>query len=551
MPGRSLGERAEAAVQHEAERLMDLYGAEHMDYCYEMARMKQKSVVHFHMAVVLAERAKRIETALAAATKHAAASSSDTFDAKGMSYSIEAKETTPQADLADQKAPRTRTKWAFFAPNKAKQDESDSEETESRGIVPSLTYSHFIAQQTLAREKKERERGEAEAKKKLVSQSPNGLLAKDAKTDIDWEQMQEELAELIANAAIDSAGHVQPPAPFSATKESSFNTHTAPASTATTLERNASWNLLSSYLLKGMDSAYPDPQSVSPTKKQAFIIPHKIQTRISTAESDDSNHSKNQYENKPNPTFPTTTTAEFETPPSETAGTSAATTPHIISAADTINNLDPILTPRPSYAPSTIPKIITTNPGIPLSHPATTATSTLRRSSSLSAISASRIMFSNPAAATLPPPKTPNTFFLQQPQQPQQTTSHFSHPQSFQPMALPTEQPSSYFLYTPPQHGSNQQGTSTHTHHLYPSFAMSGRNDSLSKSIYSSHQQHQPQHQQQQIVEYEVVDIGFGSAAAKPTGLSGGGGGGPVNGTGKSHLKKKTSLVSNLRKGFW
>ncbi|KAJ3396868.1 hypothetical protein HDU80_009813, partial [Chytriomyces hyalinus] len=150
MPGRSLGERAEAAVQHEADRLMDLYGAENMDYCYEMARMKQKSVVHFHMAVVLAERAKRIETALAAATKHAAAaSSSDTLDAKGMPYSIEAKETTPQADLADQKAPRTRTKWAFFAPNKAKQDESDSEETESRGIVPSLTYSHFIAQQTL------------------------------------------------------------------------------------------------------------------------------------------------------------------------------------------------------------------------------------------------------------------------------------------------------------------------------------------------------------------------------------------------------------------
>ncbi|KAJ3233582.1 hypothetical protein HDU81_002138 [Chytriomyces hyalinus] len=526
-----------------------------------MARMKQKSVVHFHMAVVLSEKAKRIEASLAAATGQTIA-----LDAKGMLYPMEPKEP-PQAGTPDQKAPRPRSKWGFFG-HRNKQDESDSEETESRGIVPSLTYSHFIAQQTLAREKKERERGEAEAKKRLLSQASRLLATKDAKTDIDWEQMQEELAELIANAAIDAVDHGQPPAARSATKRSSFNAQTVSTATTTnSVERNESWDFLSRYLLKGMDPTNPPS-----FKKQSVVIPHKIQTRISAAESDGSNNSTNQYENKSTPIFPATT--EFETPPSETAGTSAATTPRIISAADTIqtapnyNNPDPVLTPRPSNAPApTTPKNTSTQAGIPLTHPATTATSTLRRSSSLSAISAARVTCSNPVATTLPPPKTPSTFFLQQPQPITTTTTttmtHFSHPQSFQPMVLPTEQqPSSYFLYKPQQHGSDQQGT-THTHHLYPSFAIAGRNDSLSKSIYSSHQQHQqPQHQQQQIVEYEVVDIGFGSAVAaaaaakpaKPSGLSGGGGGGgggPVNGTSKNPLKKKASLVSNLRKGFW
>ncbi|KAI8830075.1 hypothetical protein BJ741DRAFT_621047 [Chytriomyces cf. hyalinus JEL632] len=594
MLSQSLGERAEAAVQHEANRLTEIYGVEHTEQCIEMARMKQKSAVHFHMAVVLAERAKRVEEAMLEGM--------DTLEGPGAKPTPQSCMGDPstaaaaQADSLDQRVSRTRAKWSLFTnPTKPKQNESDSEEAASReeaeslGIVPSLTYSHFIAQQTQARERREREKAEADARKKLVSNDtttdplqPNAKEG-DARTDCAWEQMQEELAELIANAAIASFQDNQPPtsSAFSTTAHDSphsvFFASAAQESQPDIPIRNSSLNRLSSYMLADLDTASYAVESPSSAKKASFI-PHKIQTRLSA----DDIHAAFVNQSKA-PSNPAPAVAHSETTNS---------TPQIISAADTITTISSDHAIHPSITPSINPLIST----LPLTHGpevksvvalhrkaskiSTTSTTTsskgLRRSNSMGAISISApnaapsvsnpgvahppaMQISQPPVFLQPQQVYPLPYQQQQQKQQQKKQQYESNPQTHHLMAairLQQSTPSYIFpqpQLQPPQRQihSNPQIPSHITYSNAP--ASIGRSDSImTKKIYSSSstttQQQQQKQQQKQVVEYEVVDIGFGSASKQ-----GQGGTSSTSdvASGRAFTNKKPSLVSSLRKGFW
>ncbi|KAJ3395454.1 hypothetical protein HDU80_010312 [Chytriomyces hyalinus] len=584
MLSQSLGERAEAAVQHEANRLTEIYGVQHTEQCIEMARMKQKSAVHFHMAVVLAERAKRVEEAMLESmdTQEGPAAKPTPQSSMGDPSTVAAAQA---ADSLDQRVSRTRAKWSLFTnPPKPKQNESDSEEAasreeaESRGIVPSLTYSHFIAQQTQARERREREKAEADARKKLVSNDtttdplPSNAKEGDVRTDCAWEQMQEELAELIANAAIASFQDNQPPtsSAFSATahdsSHSAFFASTAHEAQPDIPARNSSLNRLSSYMLADLDTL----ESPSSAKKASFI-PHKIQTRLS---ADDIHAAFVNQSKAPSNPAPTETTNS---------------TPQIISAADTITTISSDHAINPSITPSINPLIST----LPVTHASevksvvalhrkaskisTTSTTTsskgLRRSNSMGAISASKgapsvispgvahppaIQISQPPVFLQPQQVYPLPYQQQQQKQQQKKQQQYeSNPQTHHLMAAIRLQQStpSYILpqpqLQPPQRQiySNPQIPSHITYSNAP--ASIGRSDSImSKNIYSSSSttQQQQQQQQKEVVEYEVVDIGFGSASKQ--GQGGTSSAGDVA-SGRAFTNKKPSLVSNLRKGFW
>ncbi|KAJ3236455.1 hypothetical protein HDU81_010750 [Chytriomyces hyalinus] len=600
MLSQSLGQRAEAAIQQEANRLTEIYGVDHTEQCIEMARMKQKSAVHFHMAVVLAERAKRVEEAMLEDSHGMDVQEGPATRPESQSSTVgDATASAAQADSLDQRVSRTRAKWSLFiTPNKPKPNESDSEaesreEAESRGIVPSLTYSHFIAQQTQARERREREKAEAHARRKLVSSdtttdAPNPVSSNskeaDVRADCAWEQMQEELAELIANAAFDSFEDNQPPSVSATAHDASrsvFFASTAQDSQPDIPTRNSSLNRLSSYMLADLDSASYAVESPSSAKKANFI-PHKIQTRLSA----DDLHTAFIYQSKA-----ASTPATATVPLSETTNS----TPQIISAADTIatvtsdnainptvtQSINPTINPLISTLPlaahaSEVKSVVALHRKASKTSATSTATSSksLRRSNSTGAISSLKAVPSVNTPGVAHPPAQPPPVFLQphqpyplpyqrkqqqkqhqqQQQQQQQYSSVELDPQTQHLMAaLRPQQSTPNFSFPQPQLQpiqrqiySNPQIPSHITYSNAPTSV--GRSASvMSKNSYSSTTTQQQQ-QHNQVVEYEVVDIGFGSTSKQG---QGGTSAGDVASSGRAFTNKKPSLVSSLRKGFW